>query len=522
MYQGDINVESNDDVLFENNDDVILETNDFDESIIERNNYEEIIADLKDRNVSLESQLLQATTKKYGPISTRVTLQDIPEESKLTVQSLSQSYANTPMPVIPAKIMKAISDMFNWNNFVSKIWKAQKRYMKEAWKELKDIWNYPGCPETFTEDYMIEIVGMVKEPFARHLVLTVPLLSQDAVLVLYGNRGLCSGLDLEHMQSRNLILHKTWADEQPNPCNAIMSIYHFSLAHLAPCKANNVKGSMFIANFEREVNEDGTTNRWINTGHDSDQLHYAFVVYWNEVISFYTQLDPESMYLDPAVICLRRKKDFEYEIGFQNLPNFNRSTGEIESIQDETDVTLALAAGNETIQNSLRTLNERCAELVISGKRWNVGTDTTNHNEILSNIGFVENELKECTHFGLIAISGEVINNLRRGIPGDFVLGDRSGNGVKRLKGFINEKMDLYNYLNSQIVDARSATRGPVNNAAIIYRKRLHMYILNAFYGSTNNEQRWRMLDKFPGGGYIEMSIVDSISAIQDIVRKMK
>ena len=191
---------------------------------------------------------------------------------------------------------------------------------------------------------------------------------------------------------------------------------------------------MFIANFEREVNEDGTTNRWINTGHDSDQLHYAFVVYWNEVISWYTQLDPESMYLDPAVICLRRKKDFEYEIGFQNLPNFNRSTGLIESIQDESEVTLALAAGNETIQNSLRTLNERCAELVISGKRWNVGTDTTNHNEILSNIGFVENELKECTHFGLIAISGEVINNLRRGIPGDFVLGDRSGNGVKRLK----------------------------------------------------------------------------------------
>ena len=82
--------------------------------------------------------------------------------------------------------------------------------------------------------------------------------------------------------------------------------------------------------------------------------------------------------------------------------------------------------------------------------------------------------------------------------------------------------MDLYNYLNSQIVDARSATKGPVNNAAIIYRKRLHMYILNAFYGRTNNEQRWRMLDKFPGGGYIEMSIVDSISAIQDIVRKIK
>ena len=47
----DINVESNDDVLFENNDDVILETNDNDESIIERNDYEEIIADLKERGI---------------------------------------------------------------------------------------------------------------------------------------------------------------------------------------------------------------------------------------------------------------------------------------------------------------------------------------------------------------------------------------------------------------------------------------------------------------------------------------
>ena len=223
-----------------------------------------------------------------------------------------------------------------------------------------------------------------------------------------------------------------------------------------------------------------------------------------------------------VVICLQGKKDFEYEIGFQNLPNFNRSTGVIEAIQDETEVTLALAAGNKTIQNSLRTLNERCAELVIFGKRWNVGTDTTDRNNLLSNIGFVENELNKCTHFGPIAISGEVINDLRRGIPGDFVLVDRSGNGVKRLKGLINEKLDLYNYLNSQIVDARSATKGPVNNTAIIYRKQLHMYILNAFYGSTNNEQRWQMLDKFPDGGCIEMSIVDSITAIQDIVRKIK
>ena len=45
------------------------------------------------------------------------------------------------------------------------------------------------------------------------------------------------------------------------------------------------------------------------------------------------------------------------------------------------------------------------------------------------------------------------------------------------------------------------------------------MYILNAFYGSTNNEQRWRMLNNFPTGGYMDMSIVDSINAILDIAR---
>jgi predicted nucleic acid-binding Zn-ribbon protein len=495
--ENDHSVEYNGNVLFENNDDVILETNDNDESII-------------------ETQLLQATTKKHGPISTCVTLHDIPEESKLTVQSLSLSFADTPMPVIPAKIMKVIIDKCNWKKFVNKIWRTQRDYMKASWKELKDEWNYPGCPETFTDEHMIEIVGMSKEPFARHVVSTVPLLSQDAVLVQHGNHG----LELEHMQSRYLRLHKPWADKQQNPYKAIMSIYHFTLVHLAPHKANQVKGMMFIANFEREVNEDGTTNRWINTGHDSDQLHYAFVLYWNEVISWYKQLDPESMYLDPAVIYLRRKKDFEYEVGFQNLPNYNRSTGEIEAIQDETEVTLALAAGNEAIQHSLQTLTERCAELVIIGKTWNVSADTTDSNSLLTNISFVENELNTCTHFGQLAISGIVINHRRQESPGDFVLGDRSGNGVKRLKGLINEKLELYKYINSQIVDARSATKGPVNNAALIYRKRLHMYILNAFYGSTNNEQRWRMLVKFPDGGYIEMSIVDSINAIQDLVRK--
>jgi hypothetical protein len=254
--ENDHSVEYNGNVLFENNDDVILETNDNDETIIEINDYEEIIADLKDRNGSLESQLLQATTKKHGPISTCVTLHDIPEESKLTVQSLSLSFANTPMPVIPAKVMKVIIDKCNWNKFVNKIWKIQKDYMKASWKELKDEWNYPGCPETFTEDYMIEIVGMSKEPFARHVVSTVPLLSQDAVLVQHGNHG----LELEHMISRYLNLHKPWADKQQNPCNAIMSIYHYTLVHLAPYKANQAKSTMFIANFEREVNEDGTTN----------------------------------------------------------------------------------------------------------------------------------------------------------------------------------------------------------------------------------------------------------------------
>ena len=147
---------------------------------------------------------------------------------------------------------------------------------------------------------MIKIVGMSREPFARHLVSNVPLLSQDAVLVLYGNHG----LELDHLLSRNPILHKAWADKQPNPCDAMLSIFHVTLAHLAPAKANSVKGSLFIANFERVLNEDGTTGRWINTAHNSDQLHYAYLAYRYEVILWYTKLDPESLYLDPAVIYL--------------------------------------------------------------------------------------------------------------------------------------------------------------------------------------------------------------------------
>jgi hypothetical protein len=160
--------------------------------------------------------------------------------------------------------------------------------------------------------------------------------------------------------------------------------------------------------------------------------------------------------------------------------------------------------------------------LVIIGKTWNVGTDTTESNNLLSNIGFIENELRECAHFGQIAISGEVINDRRRVSPGDFVVGDRSGDGHARLFGLIDGKKDLYIYLNSLIVDASSTKGGPVNNAAIIYRKRLHLCVLNAFYGSTNNEKRWRMLNRNPSGGYLDMSIVDSFQTIHDRTRKTR
>ena len=523
------NMESNDNTIPETNDDVFFDTNNNDESsevchdFQERTDYEEIIAKLKDQNASLQSQLLQASTKKYGPISTCISLDDIPDESKLRVQSLSQSFKEalfrvTAIPVIPPKLEKTIIDKCNWNNFVTKIWTRQRDYMKDVWKVVYEEWNYPDCPSTFTEEYFIETVGMTREPFARHLVLTVQLLSQDAVLVLYGKHG----LELEHLLSKNPTLHKAWADKQREPCKAIMSLFHFSNAHLAPSRANILKGSMFIANFERVLKEDGSTERWINTAHNSDGLHCAFVSFRDEVISWYTQLDQESLYLDSAVICLRRKKDFEFVVGFQNLPNFNRLTGRIEVIQDEPEVALALTTMNETIQTSLRALNERCADLVIIGKTWNVGTDTTDSNNLLSNIGFVENELRECTHFGQIAISGEVINDRRGGRPGDFIAGDRSGDGHTRLKGLISGKKDLYIYLNSLIVDASSTKGGPVNNAAIIYRKRLHLFILNAFYGSTNNEQRWRMLNRNPSGGYLDMSIVDSFQTIHDKTRKIK
>ena len=108
------NMESNDNTIPETNDDVFFDTNNNDESsevchdFQERTDYEEIIAKLKDQNASLQSQLLQASTKKYGPISTCISLDDIPDESKLETKgaisltvfqrSFVQSYSNAGDP----------------------------------------------------------------------------------------------------------------------------------------------------------------------------------------------------------------------------------------------------------------------------------------------------------------------------------------------------------------------------------------------------------------------------------------
>jgi hypothetical protein len=117
--------------------------------------------------------------------------------------------------------------------------------MKKYLKVLLE-WEYPSCPQKITEEYMNQIIGKNRVEFARHLITTVPLLSQDAAIALHGIE---DGVELEHMLARIPALHKVWADKEPNCSDALMSIFHFSAAYLAPKGANKVKGSLFIANF---------------------------------------------------------------------------------------------------------------------------------------------------------------------------------------------------------------------------------------------------------------------------------
>lgn len=70
----------------ESNDNVIFQTNDDNKSIDNTTVYKEMIANLKDLNVSLKSKLQDANTKKYAPIRSIITLDDIPVESRERVR----------------------------------------------------------------------------------------------------------------------------------------------------------------------------------------------------------------------------------------------------------------------------------------------------------------------------------------------------------------------------------------------------------------------------------------------------
>jgi hypothetical protein len=455
-----------------------------------------------------------ATTKKYGPIDPIITLAKIPDESKPKVQSLSRSFLTiAEMPTMDPVLRKVILDKISFDKFVYKIWDHQRAYMKKYWKDMAEC-GYHSCPPEITEEYMIKIIGKNKVDFAHHIISTIPLLSQDAAIALHG---IDDGVELEHALSRTPRLHKVWADKAPNPSDAAMSIFHFSAAFLAPKGANNVKGSSFIANFERVFNEDGTFSHWDNTAHNSDHLHYAYEAFQSEGISWFLKQDCVRIFFNTAIILCRRKKDYTYKIDFFLHPNFNAHTGVIEL--DETEGGLDTTATNESIQIGLQELDVLCSNVVIEGKTWKVGTDTTDKTNLKTVRGYLNNELKGCDHFGQISISREVI---KKPGPRDFVRGVRSGDAHDRLRTLIRKQESLIKHLPTLMEGYNGCAKdgGPIHNAANIYRKRLHLCILNNFYGS-NIGQRWRILNKHPEGGCLEMDILDSMSYITELAYNM-
>jgi hypothetical protein len=275
-----------------------------------------------------------------------------------------------------------------------------------------------------------------------------------------------------------------------------------------------VKGSSFIANFERVFNEDGTFSHWGNTAHNSDHLHYAYEAFRSEGISWFIKQDSVRIFFNTAIILRRRKKDYTYVIDFFLHPNFNALTGVIEL--DETEGDLDTTATNESTQIALQELDVLCSNVVIDGKTWKVGTDMTDSTNLQTVIGYLNNELKGCNHFGRISISREVIE--KRG-PRDFVKGDRSGAARNRLRKLIQKQETLYKHLPTLMEGYNGTAKngGPIHNAAVIYRKQLNLCILNDFYGS-NNGQRWRILNKHPEGGCLEMDILDSVNCITELV----
>ena len=90
-----------------------------------------------------------------------------------------------------------------------------------------------------------------------------------------------------------------------------------------------------------------------------------------------------------------------------------------------------------------------------------------------------------CFSFSTITISTEFINR-----PGenDFVIGARSGAGYKHINKLIRDNYALYEYYHRYVEDKARKVGGQVSNAAIIYKKRVPLWILTLFYNGVNGQ----------------------------------